>query len=192
VSLVARVARILGDLTVALVTQPFGAEGNVRRDTAAAQLNLVRAKADGVVAFANDHLLRLAPDLPLAKSFAVLGGIMARAASSLGGVLARDDIVPLRRFLAKSRDWKFGMGAGTEKHRCFVAVDEAYRSPWFTGPHEDVRHAIVVLATPPGGGLEAEVLHEVRIRSPLADIAWGSRAEPTDRDRVAVSIFAGL
>ncbi|MGQ0798204.1 MAG: hypothetical protein ACT4OI_10155 [Methanobacteriota archaeon] len=191
-SLVGRVARILGDLTVAFVTEPFAAEGILRRETADGQLDLLRRKADGVVAFSNDHLLRLAPDLPIVKSFAVLGAIMARAASGLAAAVGRDDVVPIRRFLARSRDWRFGMGAGTDKHRCFVAVDEAYRSPWFTGRDGDVRHAIVVIAQPASGGLADEIVHEVRLRSPLADVAWAADPRPTEGDRVVVRILAGL
>ncbi len=191
-SLVGRVARILGDLTVAFVTVPFTAEGMLRRETAEGQLNLLRKKADGVVAFSNDHLLRLAPDLPIVQSFAVLGAIMARAASGLAAAMARDDVVPIRRFLARSRDWRFGMGAGTDTHRCFLAVDEAYRSPWFTGRHGDIRQAIVVIAQPASGSLEDEVLHEVHLRSPLADVEWAADPRPTEGDRVVVQIFAGL
>ena len=119
-SLVGRVGRILGDLTIALATLPFTAEGVIRRETAEVQLGLLRKKCDGVVTFANDALLRIAPDLPLTKSFAVLGGVMARVASGLSASIAREDIVPLRRVLARSRDWRFGMGVGTEKHRCFL------------------------------------------------------------------------
>lgn len=189
--LVGRVARILGDACVAMATLPFRAEGMLRRQASEAQLELLRRKADGVVTFANDHLLRLAPDLPLAKSFAVLGTIMARAASGLASALSRDDTVPLRRFLSKSRDWRFGMGAGTEKHRCFLAVEEAYTSPWFTGRPEDMPRLVVLMGLP-SSGLVEEVLREVHLRSPLADVAWCLLPERMEGDRVVLQILAGV
>src|SRR2546430_8281311 len=71
------------------------------------------------------------------KAFASLSAVMARPASDLAAALARPDVVPLRRMLARVRDWRYGMGVGREKHRCFVAVDEAYASPWFTSVPED-------------------------------------------------------
>jgi len=191
-SLVGRVGRILGDLTLALATLPFTAEGVIRRETADAQLSLLRRKCDGVVTFANDALLRIAPDLPLTKSFAVLGGVMARAAVAFATSVARDDVVPVKRLLARSRDWRLGMGAGTEKHRCFLAVDEAFRSPWFTGRHEDVRQAIVLIAAPAGASVEEEVLHEVHLRSPTAEVAWALVPEPAGGDRVVVQVLGGL
>lgn len=188
--LVGRVARILGDASVGLATLPFRAEGSLRRETSEAQLDLLTRKADGVVTFANDCLMLLAPDLPLARSFAILGGIMGRAASGLGGALSRTDIVPFRRLFARSRDWRYGMGAGTGPHGCFLAVEEAFKSPWFTVAHEDLRFIVAVVSQPPGGRFEDEILHEIRLRSPSADIAWAVLPEPEPSDRVAVRVFA--
>ncbi len=191
-ALVGRVARIMGDGSLALATIPFSAEGMLRRQTAEAQLELLQKRIDGVVTFGNDELLRLAPTLPLTKAFAALGAIMAQPTTGLSVVLSRSDVVPLKRMLAKARTWRFGMGAGTEKHRCFLAVDEAFHSPWFTGRVEDVRQAVVLIGAPRDRAVDEEILHEVRIRSPLADIAWGLLPEPTAGDRVVVHLLAGL
>jgi len=191
-AVVARVARILGEACVALATLPFTAEGAVRREAAEAQLEALRRRADAVVAFANDGLLRVAPDLPLTRAFAALGSVMARPAVGLPSVLSKSDVAPLKRMLAKAKEWRFGMGVGTERHRCFLAVEEAYRSPWFTGRAEGVQQAIVLIGQPTGMTVEAEVLHEVRIRSPLADLAWGTLPEPTTADRVTVQLLAGF
>ncbi len=192
VSVVGRVSRILGDSCLALVTTPFHAEGTPRRQLAEAQLAALQRRADGVVAFGNDALLRAYPTLPLAKAFGAMGAIMARPASALPTVLSRSDLVPLKRFLGRSKEWRFGMGSGQERHRCFVAVEEAYASPWFTGRHEDVRQAVVLIAQPEGASFEDEILREVRLRSPLCDVAWAILAEAVPEDRVVVQVLAGL
>lgn len=189
---VSRVARILGDTSLAFATVPFTAEGMLRRHLADAQMSVLRGRADGVVAFANDALLRSYPTVPLAKAFAAMGSIMARPAAALPAVLSRSDLVPLKRFLGRSKDWRFGMGGGSEKHRCFLAVEEAYASPWFTGRHEDVRQAIVLIAQPLGASHADELLREVRLRSPQADVAWAVLPDPAPEERVAVQILAGL
>ncbi len=189
---VGRVARILGDTSLALATVPFTAEGMLRRHLAEAQLAVLRRRADGVVTFGNDALLRSYPTLPLAKAFAAMGAIMARPAAALPTVLTRSDLVPLKRFLGRAKDWRFGMGSGAEKHRCFLAVEEAYASPWFTGRHEDVRGAVVLLAQPAGAMFADEILREIRLRSPQADVAWAVLHEPAPEDRVVVQILAGV
>src|SRR6266581_2135671 len=191
-SLVGRVARILGDASVAFATVPFTIEGPIRRQLAEAQLRLLQARADGVVTFSNDGLLRIARDLPLGKAFAALGGIMAKPAAELGAALARSDVVPIRRTLARVREWRFGMGAGREKHRCFVAVEEAYASPWFASLPEEISHAIVLMSVPEPDKAETEILQEIRRRSPHAMIAWASLPSVATDDRTIVQVLAGI
>ena len=139
-------------------TIPFGMEGPIRRQLAESQLQLLQKRLDGVVTFANDGLLQIARELPLAKAFSALGAIIARSAAHLSGALARPDVIPLRRTLGRARDWRFGMGSGRDKHRCFVAVDEAYHSPWFTSLPEEISHAIVMMSVPTPAE-EAEILN---------------------------------
>jgi len=191
-SLVGRVARILGDATLAFVTIPFGIEGPIRRQLAAAQVHLLQKRADGVVTFGNDRLLQVARDLPMTKAFAALSAIMARPASNLATILARPDVTPLRRMLVRVREWRYGMGVGRDKHRCFVAVEEAYASPWFTSLPEEVSHAIIVMSVLEPGTDEEEVLQEIRRRSPRAVIAWASLPHAEGDDRTIVQVFAGL
>ncbi len=189
--LVGRVARILGDATLAFATVPFTMEGSIRRQLAEAQLHLLQKRVDGVVTFNNDGLLQIARDLPLAKAFTALGAIMARAASGLSSSLARSDVAPLRRMFAQARDWRFGMGAGREMHRCFLAVDEAYKSPWFASLPEEVSHAVVLMSVPELGKDDAEILRQIRLRSPHAFLAWASGPQAAGEERVSVQILAG-
>ena len=191
-SLVGRVARILGDASVAFATVPFTIEGPIRRQLAEAQLRLLQKRADGVVTFSNDRLLQVARDVPLTKAFAALGAIMARPAAELGAALARADVVPIRRTLARVREWRFGMGAGREKHRCFLAVEEAYASPWFASLPEEISHAIVLMSVLEPDKDEVEILQEISRRSPHAVIAWSSLPSATGDDRTIVQLLAGV
>ena len=190
-SLVGRVARILGDASLALATTPFSAEGSVRRQVAEAQLDLLRRKVDALVTFANDRLLAVARDLPMVKALSALGTIIAGFASDLANVVSRGDVVPLRRLLAGGTNWRFGMGAGKEKHRCFLAVEDAYGSPWFAARPEDLRRAIVLVRQPFDVHDEQEILRQVRLRSPRVEMAWAPLPIPMPEDRVAVLLLAG-
>jgi cell division protein FtsZ len=191
-SLVGRVARILGDATLAFATIPFGLEGPIRRQTAEAQLHLLQKRVDGVVTFGNDPLLQVAKDRPMAKALAALSAIMARPASNLAAVLGRSDVPRFRRMLGGVREWRYGMGAGREKHRCFVAVEEAYASPWFTALPDEVSHAVVLMSVPEPGSEEGEILREIRRRSPKAVLAWSSVSRVERDDRVIVEVLAGV
>jgi cell division GTPase FtsZ len=189
--LVGRVARILGDASLAFATAPFTMEGPIRRQLAEAQLRVLQKRADGVVTFNNDGLLQIARDLPLAKAFTALGAIMARASNGLSSALVRSDVAPFRRMLARVQDWRFGMGIGRDMHRCFLAVDEAYRSPWFASLPEEVSHAVVLMSVPEPGKDDPEILRQIRLRSPHASLAWASRSQPQGEERASVQILAG-
>lgn len=190
-SLVGRVARILGDATLAFATIPFGLEGPVRRQLAEAQLHLLQKRTDGSVPFGNDQLLQVAKDRPMSKALAALSAIIARPASGMATSLARSDVVPFRRMLGRVRDWRYGMGAGRDTHRCFVAVEEAYASPWFTSLPEEVTHAIVLMSVQDAGSDETEILREIRRRSPKAILAWSVLPRAEGDDRVIVQVLAG-
>ena len=84
------------------------------------------------------------------------------------------------------------MGAGREKHRCFVAVEEAYSSPWFTSLPEEISHAIVLMSVPEPDKDEIEILQEIRRRSPHAVIAWASLPSVATDDRTIVQVLAGI
>ena len=128
----------------------------------------------------------------MTKAFAALSAIMTRSASDLAAALVRGDVVSFRRMLARVREWRYGMGAGREKHRCFVAVEEAYASPWFTSLPEEVSQAIVLMTVREAGSEEEEILHEIRRRSPKTSIAWSPLPRPQGDDRVIVQILAGI
>jgi len=153
---------------------------------------LLQKRVDGVVTFGNDPLLQVAKDLPMTKAFAALSAIMARPASDLAAALARPDVGPLRRMLGRVREWRYGMGVGREKHRCFVAVEETYASPWFTSIPEEIRHAVVLMSVLEPGNEEVEILRDIRRRSPNVDLAWASLPHSEGDDRVIVQILAGM
>jgi cell division protein FtsZ len=191
-ALVGRVARILGTPALALVASPFAAEGLNRRASAERGLELLAKKVDGVVAFSNDELLKLAPQLPLLKAFQVLGAIMVRPLVDLAWSATRTDIPTLRDVLRAKPRWRFGGGSGEGKHRAFEAVEEAFASPWLP-PNPDVVERVVAIVAAPdfGEAMAGEVAHEVRLAAPRADVLLGGYADPALGGRLRVSILAG-
>jgi len=83
-----------------------------RRAAAGRSLDFLGKKVDGVVAFPNDELLTLAPQLPLLQAFRVLGTIMARPLADLARAMTRADVATLRDFLRGAPRWRFGAGEG--------------------------------------------------------------------------------
>lgn len=191
-ALVGRVCRILGMASGALVAMPFSAEGMHRRAAAEQAMELLAKKVDGIVAFSNDELLRLAPQLPLLQAFRVLGAIMVRPLTDLARVLTRTDVATLRDFFRGARRWRFGAGEGREKHRAFAAVEDAMSSPWLPA-NPEVTERIVAIASCAelGEPVAQEVLHELKLAVRNASILFGRHEDPTLGDRLRLSLLAG-
>lgn len=75
--IVATVARDLGCLTVAIVTEPFRFEGRQRCRQAAAGLEELRRCADTVLVVANDRLTQIVPgQMSMANAFLVADDVL--------------------------------------------------------------------------------------------------------------------
>ena len=191
-ALVGRVCRILGTASMALVTMPFSAEGMNRRAAAGRALDFLAKKVDGVVAFSNDELLTLAPQLPLLQAFRVLGTIMVRPLADLARSMTRADAATLRDFLRGVPRWRVGAGEGREKHRAFAAVEEAMTSPWLPADKDAIERAVAIgssadLAEP----VAKELIHELRLAVPRASILFGGYPDPALGDRMRLSLLVG-
>ncbi len=191
-ALVGRVARILGTPALALVASPFTAEGLNRREIAAKALELLSRKVDGVLAFSNDELLTLAPQLPLLRAFQVLGEIMVRPLVDLSWSMTRTDAGTVREFLRGSPRWRFGGGSAEGRHRAFEAIEGAFASPWLPKNPDTVEQVVAIVAAPDfGETLAGAVLHEVRLAAPRAAALLGGYADPALGERLRVSVLAG-
>lgn len=191
-ALVGRVARILGATSLAFIALPFSAEGLFRRRAAEESLNLLAKKVDGVVAFSNDELLRLAPQLPLLRAFQVLGSIMVRPLVDLARAATRTDVVTIREMLRSASRWRFGAGEAVGKHRAFAAVEEVFTSPWFPGRPEVVERLVAVATAADFSESAAEeVAHELRLTAGRATLLLGGYVDATLGERLRLTVLAG-
>lgn len=183
----AHMCRRLGGMVIASVTLPFSAEGPGRRATAASALPELVDAAHLTITYPNDGLLRVAPNLPLRRTFRVMDNIMTVPPQDLAGVLTRDDIKLLRTELG-GRHMRLGAGAGMGMQKEAVAVAEAFSSPWFDFDLRSATTAVVIIS-----GRETdrftvnEVLGHIEARVPQARVRFGVRADPQLEDlRVTV------
>ncbi len=92
---VAKMAKDMGALTIAVVTSPFKAEGAIRGENAEWGLEKLRAVADTVVVIPNDKLLELCPRLALNAAFKVADEVLVRAIKGITELITKPGLVNL-------------------------------------------------------------------------------------------------
>ncbi len=193
---VARIAKELGILTVAVCTFPFRAEGAVRWENAEYGLDKLRPYVDTLIMVPNDKLLELVPRLPLSAAFKVADEVLMRSIKGITEVVTKPGLVNLdfndiKTVMNGGGVAMMGLGESQAERRAEDAVEEAINSPLL---EVDVSHASSALVNVIGGSdmsvLEAEAVAEyVQERiSPNASIIWGATIDESLERKLRVML----
>jgi cell division protein FtsZ len=136
---VASLAKELGALTVAIVTEPFGFEGAKRRKQAEQGLAELASVADTVITIPNDQLLKLAPKgTSFMDAFRMADDVLRQAVQGISDIINLPGLV--NRDFSDVRSIMTGMGyamMGTSSARgenaCVAAAQKAIHSPLMDG-----------------------------------------------------------
>ncbi|MEE9268227.1 MAG: cell division protein FtsZ [Thermoplasmata archaeon] len=182
---VARVAKEMGALTVAICTLPFRAEGLTRMENAEWGLAKLRRYADTLIMIPNDRLLELVPRLPLAAAFKVADEVLMRSIKGISEIVTRPGLVNLdfndiRTVMGDGGVAMMGLGESNTEARAEEAVEQAINSPLL---EVDVSGATAALVNVTGG-MDMSVYEAERVAeyvqeriSPDARIIWGARVD---------------
>lgn len=197
-AVVARIAKEMGALTIAVATMPFRGEGKMRMENAEWGLDRLRDAADTVIVIPNDKLLELVPRLSLNAAFKVADEVLMRSIKGLTEVITRPGLVNLdfndvKTIMKGAGVAMMGMGESDAPgdDRVLEAIDQAINSPLL---EVDISEANAVLIDVIGGTdmtiSEAEkAAEEVQSRvSPNARIIWGAAVDPAMDKTVRVML----
>jgi len=179
---VAQAARELGALTIAVVTTPFTAEGEVRRTNAEAGLERLRDVADTVIVVPNDRLLESVGKLPVRQAFKVADEVLMRSVKGITELITKPGLVNLdfadvQTVMERGGVAMIGLGESDSENKAQNSVRSALRSPLLD---VDISGANSALVNVTGGTdmsiEEAEgVVEEIYERiDPDARIIWGT------------------
>src|SRR6056297_2157216 len=182
---VAKAAREQGALTIAIVTTPFTAEGEVRRTNAEAGLERLRDVSDTVIVVPNDRLLDAVGKLPVKQAFKVSDEVLMRSVKGITELITKPGLVNLdfadvRTVMEKGGVAMIGLGESDTEEKAEDSVQSALRSPLLD---VDISGANSALVNVTGGTdmsiEEAEgVVEEIYDRiDPDARIIWGTSVD---------------
>lgn len=147
---IAKIAKSLGHLVVAVVTDPFSFEGKDKLPAAKAGIEKLKEHSDTIMVIKNDRLASMYKDMPISKAFAMADDVLANAVKSVAELITRPGIINLdfadvKKVLLKAGVAMIGSSEGDGKDRAMVAIQEALKSPLLES--NDVKGAQRVLVS---------------------------------------------
>ena len=133
--LVARTAKELGCLTVAVVTKPFFFEGRQRSRIADAALEELRKEVDAIIVIPNDRLLSaISKDTTVKDSFAMCDEILRQAVEGISDLITTPgliniDFADIRTVMENAGSALMGIGSASGDNRAIDAAKLAINSP---------------------------------------------------------------
>lgn len=133
--IVARTAKELGALTVAVVTRPFSFEGTQRSRLAEQGTEELRKEVDAIIIIPNDRLLSVAPkDMSAKDAFAMCDDILKQAVEGISDLIVspgiiNTDFADIRAVMENAGSALMGIGMATGDKRAEEAAKAAINSP---------------------------------------------------------------
>jgi cell division protein FtsZ len=199
-SVVARIAKELGCLTVGVVTKPFVFEGKRRMKNAERGMAELAGQVDTLITIPNQRLLSVAGrNTSLLDTFRKADDILYQAVKGISDLiffegLVNVDFADVRAVMSEMGMAMMGTGEGVGDNRAIEAAEKAISSPLL----EDIsihgaRGVLINVTASPDVTLQevneaAELIHAEADEN--ANIIWGMVIDPEAQDRVRVTVIA--
>ncbi|MBD3809005.1 MAG: cell division protein FtsZ [Sulfuricurvum sp.] len=135
--IIAKIAKEVGALTIAVVTKPFSFEGKKRLKLAEEGLSELKNESDCIVVIPNDKLLSIIdPKMGIKESFKIVDSVLARAVSGTSGVILASgdndinlDFADLQTVMSHRGLALMGVGEYKGENAAYEAIKNAIESP---------------------------------------------------------------
>jgi cell division protein FtsZ len=197
---VARVARSMGALTVAVVTRPFEFEGRRRMQIAEDGLQALREKVDTLIVIPNQRLLAIVEKhTPLKEAFRVADQVLHYATKGISDLitvpgLVNLDFADVKTVMAERGNALMGAGHSSGPNRAYEAAQSAVSSPLLDDVSISGAEALLVNVT----GGESMTLHEINEAVTVvvdaagrdANVIFGAVIDESMGDALSITVIA--
>jgi cell division protein FtsZ len=197
---IAKIAKELGAITVAVITKPFFYEGKIRYNNAEEGIKELKNSVDTLIVIPNDKIgLVVEKGTPLLKSFAVANDVLKQAVQGISDIilipgLINVDFADVRTIIQDKGRGVMGSGTGTGDSGALDAAKKAILNPLLEESSIEGAKGILVNIT---GGLELSLNGVQDAISYIYDSAhedvhliFGAVIDPDISDEVRVTVIA--
>ena len=198
-SVIARIARELGILTVAVVTKPFSFEGKVRNENAKKGIANLKKYVDTLVVIPNDKLIQSLPaGVGVLEAFKVADDMLKQGIIGIVDLIATPSLINLdfadvNTVMRNQGLAHMGIGRSKGENRIIESVRQAVSSPLLETTIEGAKS--VILNVTGGKDLMLSEISEAAelvqgIIDPSANIIFGSTIDDSMVDEVKITVIA--
>lgn len=197
--IIAKLAKEVGALTVAIITRPFAFEGTRRMVIADEGIEKLREEVDTLIVIPNQRLMDVIDrKMTLLEAFRVVDSVLGQAVGGIAEIittagLVNVDFADVRVIMQNSGTALLGIGTGVGENRAQMAARAAVSSPLLDLSIEGARGVLFNIA----GGSDLtmfEVDEAARIISssadPDANIIFGAVVKDELIDQVRITVIA--
>lgn len=198
-SVVAKIAKELGTLTVAVVTKPFTFEGARRSVTAEEAIEELKDKVDTLITIPNQRIMDVVDrKLSLIEAFKVADSVLSQGVQGISEIitlpgLINVDFADVRTIMSNAGSALMGIGTGIGENRAQSAARSAISSPLLEISMEGARGVLFNIV----GGQDltmTEVDEAAKIISAAADpdanIIFGATIDEKMHDQLRITVVA--
>jgi cell division protein FtsZ len=197
--IVARIAREVGALTVAIVTKPFGFEGSRRAEQAERGVEALAEEVDTLIVVPNNRLLTvLDKQTAMVEAFRVADDVLRQGVQGISDLvtlpgLINLDFADVRTIMSDAGNALLGIGMGFGENRAPEAAAQAVASPLLETSMEGARS--ILLSITGGRDLSLWEVNEAakavsEAAHPDANIIFGAMVDEKLDDQVWVTVVA--
>ena len=196
---VAKLAREMGALTIAVVTRPFSFEGSRRQGMAETGVAALRDQADTIIVIQNDRLLSvLDRGVSMVDAFRVCDDLLRQGVQGITDMITLPGLINLdfadvRTVIRGAGAALLGIGYASGANRAEEAALAAISSPLLETPIDGARGILLGVTGGPDMSLSeinvaARVVAEAA--DPEANIIFGATVDPELEGKVWVTVVA--
>jgi len=196
---VARIAKEIGALTVAIITKPFSFEGDRRRKIAEAGIAELKDKVDTLITIPNDRILQLVDrKTTLLDAFGTVDDVLKQGVQGIADLITVNGLVNLdfadvKSIMSNAGSALMGIGEGTGDTRAIDAVKYAMDSPLLEVSIQGAKGVLINFTGGRDMGMHeieeaAKLIHDSV--DPEANIIWGTVLDENLTGAIRVTLVA--
>jgi cell division protein FtsZ len=196
---IAKAAREVGTLTVAVVTKPFAFEGTRRMVAAEEGIENLKGQVDTLIVIPNQRILDVVDKkLSLLEAFKVADSVLTQGVQGISDLITMPglinvDFADVRTIMTNAGSALMGMGTGVGENRAQTAARSAVASPLLEISMDGARGVLFNIMGGPDLTM-SEVDEAAKIiasaADPDANIIFGATIDQAMHDQIKITVIA--